>query len=99
MLNAVLFYKHRKSPVCEAIVDSGSQTCLFHADLGQAMGMRVESGIEGPLGGVIDQSRGKVYYHKVRMLVAGESLEIVAGFSPILFPPIYLAQQSPGIRF
>ena len=48
------------------------------------MGMDVFSGAEGPLGGAVGASRGKVYYHKVRILVAGQNLDIIAGFSPDL---------------
>jgi len=43
--------------------------------------MDVRSGVEGPLGGVIGGAQGKVYYHKIRILVAGEYLDVRAGFS------------------
>jgi hypothetical protein len=39
-------------------VDSGSPSCLFHADIAKAHGIRVEEGDEGPLGGVIGGARG-----------------------------------------
>jgi len=54
--------------------------------------MNVRSGTVGPLGGVIGGSRGDVYYHKIRMMVAGESLEIKAGFSYELSVPALLGQ-------
>lgn len=81
ILNVVLFYKHKRTPAIEAVVDSGSQTCLFHANFGRLLGIDIESGVEGPLGGVIGGAMGKVYYHKIRALIAGESYEIAAGFS------------------
>lgn len=81
ILNVVLFYKHKRTPPIEAVVDSGSQTCLFHAAFGRLLGIDIESGVEGPLGGVIGGAMGKVYYHKVRLLAAGETYEIAAGFS------------------
>jgi len=54
--------------------------------------MNVDDGVEGPLGGVIGGATGKVYYHKIRLLVAGESIEIMAGFSHQLSVPGLLGQ-------
>jgi hypothetical protein len=84
VLNVVLFYHHIHTRPIESIVDSGCQACLFHADIGSALGIDVTRGAESPLTGAIGGVGGKVYYHKVRMLVAGENLEIIAGFSPQL---------------
>lgn len=92
VLNLVIFYRHNRSRRIEAIVDSGSQQCLFHAGIGEALGMNVDDGVEGPLGGVIGGATGKVYYHKIRLLVAGESIEIMAGFSHQLSVPGLLGQ-------
>lgn len=92
MLNVVLFYRHNRTRPIEAIVDSGCQNCLFHADVGSAIGIDVTKGPEGPLGGAVGGSQGKVYYHKVRMLVAAEYIEIIAGFSPQLSIAALLGQ-------
>ncbi len=56
------------------------------------MGIDMRSGPETPLGGAIGGHAGKVYYHKVKMLVAGESIEILAGFSPNLSVAALLGQ-------
>lgn len=92
VLNVVLFSHHNRTRPIEAIVDSGCQNCLFHADIGQAIGIDVTSGPDGPLGGVIGDAMGKVYYHKVKMLVAAEYIDIIAGFSPQLSIAALLGQ-------
>src|ERR1700693_3498441 len=53
LLNVKVIYKHAPSKRIEAYVDSGAPTCLFHAFIGIALGMKIEDGVEGPLGGVI----------------------------------------------
>ncbi len=73
-------------------MDTGSPYCLFHAQVGDALGMDVRSGIEGPLGGVIGAAQGKVYYHSIRLYVSGEYLNIKAGFSYELSVPALLGQ-------
>lgn len=73
-------------------MDSGSDYCLFHSSIGASLGMDVESGIEGGLGGVIGGVRSKLYYHKVRLLTAGEYFDVMAGFSPSLSVPALLGQ-------
>jgi hypothetical protein len=55
--------------------------CLFHADIGKAHGLKIESGSEGPLGGVIGGAKGQVFYHPVKLLIASYIIPITAGFS------------------
>lgn len=65
----------------EALADSGADRCLFHASIGEALGIEVQKGIEVPFGGVIGGSTGRIYYHEIRLLAVGEWVEITAGFS------------------
>ena len=65
----------------EAIVDTGSDYCLFEARIGETIGMKIKSGPEGNLGGVIAGPIGKVYYHNVKLLVGADMVDIKAGFS------------------
>jgi len=92
ILNVVIFYRHARSQRVEAIVDSGSDYCLFHASIGESLGMDIKSGIPGNLGGVIGGVKGELYYHKVRLIAAGESYDITAGFSSTLSVPALLGQ-------
>jgi len=80
-LTVSLVIGHANSRRFEAVVDSGSASCLFHADIGIAHGLDIESGEEAAMGGVVDGARGKVYYHKVKLVVPGSMISIVAGFS------------------
>lgn len=81
MLTVSLIIGHAPTKRFEAIVDSGSAICLFHADIGNAHGLKVESGIRGPLGGVIGGASMDVYYHKVKLCISGNLWMINAGFS------------------
>lgn len=77
----VISYGNVQSPRLEALVDSGADRCLFHAGIGEALGIEVRKGVEVPFGGVIGGSTGKIYYHKVTLLALGERVEITGGFS------------------
>jgi hypothetical protein len=74
---------HAKSKRFNAIVDTGSDYCLFDANIGASIGIKIVGGPEGPLGGIIPGVRGKVYYHNVRLVVAADIVDIKAGFSGI----------------
>jgi hypothetical protein len=79
-----LIIGHAPTRRFEAVVDSGSPSCLFHADIAKAHGLKVETGVEGPLGGVVGGAIGKVYYHKVKLTFGSHIRPITAGFSPLL---------------
>src|ERR1700722_800678 len=84
ILNVVVIHNHTKSKRIEAYVDSGAPTCLFHASIGRALGMKVESGVEGPLGGVVGGAISKVYHHDIKVEVLGQIVSVKAGFSDAL---------------
>lgn len=84
LLNVVVIYKHAKTKRLEAYVDSGAPTCLFHSAVGKALGMKVEEGTEGPLGGVIGGVQKKVDYHDIKLELFGQMLSVRAGFSDFL---------------
>lgn len=81
VVNVQLIHRHAQTQRFEAIVDTGSPYCFFHSSIGRAIGIKIEDGVEGPLGGVIGGARGKVFYHKVKLKVAAEIIEITGGFS------------------
>src|SRR5712692_3462413 len=70
------------SPILAALVDSGADRCLFHADIGRAVGLKISEGVPlkftGIEGGIV-----QMYLHKVRIQLVGapSSIEVVAGFS------------------
>lgn len=81
ILPVKIIYNHATSKRFEAIVDTGSDYCLFHAMIGASIGIKIDDGAEGDLGGVITGPRSKVYYHNVKLVVGTEIVEIKAGFS------------------
>jgi hypothetical protein len=81
ILPVSIIYHHAKSKRIEAVVDSGAPLCLFHANIGRAIGMHLESGKEGPLGGVVGGVTRKVYYHPIKLCIGADIIQIVAGFS------------------
>ncbi|MDA2913163.1 hypothetical protein MYX77_04250 [Acidobacteriia bacterium AH_259_A11_L15] len=79
---------HKHSPPTrrfEAIVDSGSPHCLFHANVCRAIGIkRLESGVEDTLKGIVggpNVPESPLYFHKVKIQVGAEIFETMAGFS------------------
>lgn len=81
VLTVQIIHNHAKSKRFDAIVDTGSDYCLFDANIGASIGIKIISGPEGPLGGIIPGARGKVYYHNVRLVVGADIVDIKAGFS------------------
>lgn len=81
MLSVQIIHNHVKSKRFEAVVDTGSDYCLFHAGIGAAMGIKIHNGPEGDLGGVIGGPRSKVFYHNVKLVVGTDIVDIKAGFS------------------
>lgn len=57
---------------------------MFHADIAKGHGLNIESGEPGPLAGAVGGSKGIVYYHRVKLVVQGDIISIMAGFSPAL---------------
>jgi hypothetical protein len=65
-----------------AVVDTGSDNCLFHANLLAPFNIALESGIRADIGGIGKQTSISVYYHDIRLLIGVDwTLSIRAGFS------------------
>ena len=54
---------------------------MFHAGFCRSLGIKLEDGIESPLGGVIGGTTVPLYFHKVKILIGSEQVETMAGFS------------------
>lgn len=81
ILNVYFYHRHGRSPGFEAVVDSGSEYTLIHASLAELIGLKVESGTAGSLSGVVANAKAEVYYHKIKLAVLAEVIEVTAGFS------------------
>jgi len=65
----------------EVLVDSGADICLFHAEIGELLGINITKGKTQEVFGVGGKS--SVYYlHQVEMEVGGWAHKIEAGFMP-----------------
>ena len=63
------------------LVDSGADMCLFHAEIGQAIGIDITKGRQREVFGV--GGKASTYYqHRVILEVGGWVYEIDAGFLP-----------------
>jgi hypothetical protein len=80
VLKVAIIIGHATSKRFEAVVDSGSAVCLFHAGIGKPLGLKLKDGERGDLGGVIGGVRREVYYHKIKLKVMADIITITAGF-------------------
>ncbi|MCR4279425.1 MAG: hypothetical protein NUV78_01665 [Candidatus Zambryskibacteria bacterium] len=65
----------------EVRVDSGADLCIFHAEIGEALGINVKKGKPQEVFGI--GGKASIYYlHKVNIVVGGWPYEIEAGFMP-----------------
>ena len=81
-----LHYRHN-TRACLALVDSGADNCIFHAEIGELLGIDVESGPHRTIGGIASDGSSKPklingYMHKIGINIKGETRNIEALFSP-----------------
>jgi hypothetical protein len=82
IINVRLIHKHAMSKSIECWVDSGAHVCLFHASLCRSLGIKLtDGGIKEEFGGIFDESKRSVYFHKIKIVVGSEKFETMAGFS------------------
>lgn len=71
---------NRRSLRCYALVDSGSDTCFFDAELGEVLGIDIPSGDRGKVYGVVPGKWEMHYSHPVIIEFMGKKYGIHAGF-------------------
>ncbi len=65
----------------EVLVDSGADLCIFHAEIGEALGLDIKKGKPQEVFGI--GGKASIFYlHKITIVVGGWSREIEAGFMP-----------------
>lgn len=65
-----------------ALVDSGADFCVFHASIGDVIGIKVESGKKQSFSGISSQTQQLIaYFHNIKIEVAGYAHECWVGFS------------------
>jgi len=63
-----------------AIIDSGADLCIFHAEIGELIGIAVESGKLLYFNGISGQQL-TAYFHDIRIEVGGYEFDCYVGFS------------------
>lgn len=75
------------------LVDSGASACVFHAGIGEAIGINIKSGKKAPLRGVT-LGEGEQFFHEVTLVLGGNKIEGYVGFSyDLKFPFGLLGQE------
>jgi hypothetical protein len=76
----VFVYKGKPSWDFQAFIDSGSDRNLFPAQMGEYVGINIESGKKRSIRGIGDHDIA-AYTHQVKILAAGKSFETEIDFS------------------
>jgi hypothetical protein len=80
VIRVELLYEGQAVP-CTALIDSGADVSIFHADIGEALGIDVRSGERGISNGLNDVSPDETFLHKVILKIGDRCYPTVAGFS------------------
>lgn len=64
----------------EALVDSGADMCMFPAQIGELIGIDIQNGRKGTLGGVVGKTVD-AYYHDIDLEIGGNITHVTAGFT------------------
>jgi len=82
VLNVQIALPARNSPRSkriEAFIDSGAARCVFHAEVGRAIGLDIETGVIENMTGV-SGAKTPVYLHNISLYIPGDIVTIQAGF-------------------
>lgn len=79
-IKVLLWYNHKRSAPLEAILDTGSDHCIFNAEIGDALGVPVTRGAPIQLTGFMRDAKATGFLHRINMTVAAQSFE-----APIVF--------------
>jgi hypothetical protein len=76
----VRLIKGTKDVRYHAIIDSGADLCIFHAEIGELIGITLESGKLLQFSG-ISQQQLNAYFHNIKIDIGGYEFDCYAGFS------------------
>ena len=72
--------KGEKDVRYHAIIDSGADLCIFHAQIGEVLGLTIESGKLLKFNGISGEQL-TAYFHDIEIEVGGHRFDCYAGFS------------------
>lgn len=64
-----------------ALIDSGADFCIFHHEIGEALGLDIRSGEKLSFGGIQQADFASAYLHDVTIVVGGWKYNTTVGFS------------------
>lgn len=64
----------------EALIDSGADMCLFDAQLGELLGLDVESGKRHEVAGVVARETRSYYVHEIEYKIGNQKFLAKVGF-------------------
>lgn len=74
------------------LIDSGASCCVFHAGIGEALGLDIKSGGQVPFQRAV-AGGGKLYFHKIILGLEGNKMKSEVGFTYDLVSPFGLLGQ------
>lgn len=76
----ILLLFDKKSVKYSALIDSGADYCIFHAEMADLLGLEVKKGEKLTFFGTSGEPQ-IAYFHTVQIELAGWSMELYCGFS------------------
>ena len=74
--------KFKKTALDYAVLlDSGADFNVFHSDIGEYLGLDISSGPKEYFGGIEETGGAVAYLHKIKLIIGGQELETLVGFS------------------
>lgn len=64
----------------EGIVDSGADLCMFEAEIGELLGLEIETGERQPIAGIVEGAKREYFLHDIEIDIGGWPRSIRAGF-------------------
>lgn len=65
----------------DVMIDSGADFCIFHAEIGEYLGINVKSGIREIFSGVEDSVGIEAYFHELTLTVGDIKTKTLVAFS------------------
>lgn len=81
MIAVSLVGQHNKIAHTYALVDSGADHCMFHAQWAKQIGLKLSAGRRDYLYGIDADSKHPVYFHRVDLIICGMPIRCEVAFS------------------
>lgn len=69
-----------------ALIDSGADFSIFHAEIGEYLGIDIRSGAKEMFGGIQDRGGAEAFLHRITLVVGGWKYDTTIGFSYDIAP-------------